>query len=264
MRWAGRAFAPLHAELMGSAIDWTGFDIARFAPPLVEQARRVWAERAQTEFRSIQILNRFLSEMLAAGDPIDVYAGAADMIADEIRHANLCAEVCRQLDCPALFPDPIPEPVPSAYSQAPAPDRALSTAIAMLAINETLSVGFITDLAKRCTTPGIRDVLARTIDDESSHDAYGWAYVGASLARYPASTLPDWRHLVQRTLHHHRQAAEAALAAVPLDRRQLSDHPDEAEVALGLFSPARQALVFRTTVERTLEPKLRALNLWSS
>ena len=262
MRWSGGPFAPLHATLMGPPVDWTGFDPTTFDPARLAFARRVWQSRAQSEFRSIQILNRFLADVLAAGDPIDVYAGAADLVADEIRHANLCAEVCRRLGTDPIFPHPVPEVIPQAFRDAPAPDRALSTALTMLAVNETLSVGFIADLEKRCDTPGIRDVLRRTIEDESTHDDYGWAYVEASLARYPASTRGDWRHLVKTTLDVHVRMAEQALADVPTVRRRLEDHPDVGLIELGLLSPARQALVFRKTLEDVLAPKLRALKVW--
>ncbi|MEZ4463037.1 MAG: hypothetical protein R3F43_00605 [bacterium] len=57
----------------------------------------VWSDRVQTEYRSVQIMTRFLTEVLGAGDPLDVYAGAVDAIADEVRHTALCAAVVTAL-----------------------------------------------------------------------------------------------------------------------------------------------------------------------
>ena len=51
----------------------------------------------QTEFQSIQIMTRFMWEILGSGDPLDVYAGAADAIMDEIRHTAMCVEMAKAL-----------------------------------------------------------------------------------------------------------------------------------------------------------------------
>jgi hypothetical protein len=231
-------------------------------PALLPEVRAVWRHRARTEYRSVQILLRFATETLAAGDPLEVHAGIVDAVVDELRHVALCAALCERLGAPALLPTPL-EPVdPEAYRRAPAAERALHTAIAMLLVNETLSVGFIRDLRERCTHPAVRAVLDATLADEGAHDAFGVAYVRESLRRFPANTLRDWRHLVRITLRPHREAAERALADVPAEHRSLEAFPDDERGRWGLFSPPRQALVFERTVRDVLEPRLRELDLW--
>lgn len=253
MRTAGGAFRPLHEAAVGLSIDWSAMDLSGFSEDLLEHARRVWSHRVQTEFRSVQIMTRFLQEVLGAGDPVDVYAWAADLVQDEVRHTALCREACLALGGAPAFPEPAVPPLAEAYRRAPMADRALTTAISMLAINETISAAFIEDLAARCSTPGLSDVLSAIIADEEGHGALGWAYVEASLARYEAATLPSWRHLVATTLAPHRQSAERA-AARPAE--------DEASyAALGLFTPARQAAVYRRAFEKRVEPQLRRLGL---
>ena len=246
---------------MGRAVDWTGFAVRDFAPEWVEAARAEWLRRVHTEFRSIQIMTRFLEEVVAAGDPVDVYASAVDAVRDEIRHVALCAEVCARLGVEATLPSPVPEPVPERFRTAPPADRASSTALSMLAINETISVAFIGDLAQRCSTPGIREVLQQTIADEDAHGDFGWDYVTASLSRYPDATLSSWRHLVQTTLAPHLRHAQLTLAELPEEQRHLEAHPDVEEVRLGLFSPARQALIFQRVWETDLRPRLARSNL---
>jgi hypothetical protein len=164
-----------------------------------------------------------------------------------------------------MLPDATEVKQPETFTRMPPAQRALSIAISMLIVNETLSVGYIRDLASRCTTPVIADVLKATLDDESEHDAFGEQYVRHALSQFPIATLPQWRQLVQQALQPQREAAERALSNVPNEARTLAAHvdTDTALVALGLFSPIRQALVYEHTLTTTLIPRLRRLDLWA-
>lgn len=261
VRYVGGELAQFHEVLMGEPVDFGALEPEAFAPELVAEAQETWLERFQTEFRSVQIMIRFLTESIGAGDPLDLYAGGTDLIADEIRHAALCAGVTEALGAQAVFPSPIPLQEPEAYLRAPMGERALHTAIAMLGISETLSSGFIEDLRVRCEQPVIRAVLNRTIEDEEGHHGFGWGYVEASLKRFPPETMGAWRHLVEHTLRPHHQKADEVLSALPAAERHLDAWPDEERIALGLFSPQRQALIFQRTYEEDLAPMLRKLEL---
>ncbi|MCB9637291.1 MAG: ferritin-like domain-containing protein [Myxococcales bacterium] len=261
MRYAGGVLGAFHRELMGEPIDFQAFRVDDFSPALIEEARKIWLNRFHTEFRSVQIMNRFLEEILGAGDPLDVYAGAVDMVQDEIRHAALCAEMYRALGKEPVFPSPVVMALPEGYKVAPMAERALTTAITMLGISETLSSGFIVDLQQRCEQPVVRAVLDRTIEDEEGHHGFGWDYIKASLGRFPKETMRDWRYLVEQTLAPHHHFVEQTLRDVPPEQRRLEAWPDEEYIPLGLFSPQRQALVFVQTFEQDLAPKLRGLGL---
>lgn len=261
LRRAEGLFRALHESTIGPRPDLSAFRPEAHPPALLEQARRVWQDRAQTEFRSIQIMNRFLSEVLAAGDPLDVYAGALELVRDEIRHTELCAAVCDALGVRPQLPDPLALDDPEAFLRSPMPERALATAITMLAISETLSVAFITDLAQRCADPSIRWVLEQTIADEAEHQDFGWSYVERSLSRFPPSSLRDWRHLAQTTLAPHRKRVDELLGSLEPARRTLEAWPEPELAALGLFSPQRQALVCQKALTETLQPRLAAVGL---
>jgi hypothetical protein len=266
MRYAGGIFKPFHDELMGEsarAIPFGSLDMSAFEPGLVEEARAVWGERAQTEFRSIQLMARFLQEVMGAGDPLDVYAGALDLIQDEVRHAALCADLCRAMGAQPRFPDPVPAPTIPGYEQAAYGERALHTAIVMVAINETLSLGFIEDLQARCEQPVVRAVLDATVEDEEGHQSFGWTYIQQSLKRFPASTLPAWRKLAADAVKQHLDHALPILRAIPVEQRRLDAWPDADRIPLGLFGPQRQALVFWHTWRELLAPRLIEVNLLS-
>jgi hypothetical protein len=261
MREAGGIFGHFHAEIVGESVDFEALDVSDVEPELLEEARQVWRERARTEFRSTQIMARFLQEVLGSGDPVDVYAGALDLVEDEVHHTVLCAGMCRALGVEPVFPDPVALDDPPDFLKAPMPERALHTAIRMVAINETISFWFIEDLRRRCRRPVVRDVLEATLADEEDHQDFGWIYIEQSLGRFPESTLPDWRTLVRETLRPHVETARAILREIPVDDRHIEAFPDEERIELGLFGPQRQALVFWRTLRDELAPRLLELDL---
>lgn len=256
-------FATIADETLGPIVDLSDLRIDRRTPALLSLARATWCDRARTELRSIQIMTRFLTEVLGAGDPLEVYAGAAELIRDEIRHVRLCVALAEKLGGAPTFPDPIELRDPEPYLRAPMAERALHTAIAMLAINETISVAYIEDLRARCTDPAIRRVLDATVTDEAGHQSFGWTYVERALGRFPASTMRDWQMLVQKTLEPHRSFAAPLLAKLDARKVGLGDLDEPALASLGLTSAERQALVWRQCMTETLAPKLRVLGLWS-
>ena len=131
----------------------------------------------------------------------------------------------------------------------------------MLGINETLSTGFISDLRDRCHNRVIRAVLDATLEDESGHHEYGWSYIRASLERFGGSGSAYWREVARKTLEPHRRRADEILQNIPSDQQNLGSWKDEGRVELGLFSPQRQALVFRETYQTQVAPQLLDLGL---
>lgn len=258
---AGGVFAAFHEQLMAPAIDYAAFDRSRYPAERLQWAARVWQNRVETEFRSIQIMNRFFTEVVGSGDPIDVYAGALDLVEDEIKHTALCAGVVEALGGRPHYPAQLELRDPERFVAAPMPERALSTAISMVAINETLSVGYVEDLAARCTDPVIGEVLRQTVGDEEQHQEFGWSYVEQALGRFDRSTLGDWRHLVKLTLEPHFADADPILDRLTGDARDLASWPEQQLADLGLFSDERQALVFERTYRDVLAPRLRRLEL---
>ncbi|HMI90091.1 MAG TPA: hypothetical protein VK509_01955, partial [Polyangiales bacterium] len=173
----GGAFAALHQRLVGVEIDFASLEPSRIPASRLQQARAAWQERVQSEYRSLQTMTRLLGDALAAGDPLDAYAGLVAMIGDELRHVTLCAAVVRALGAEPGLPDPLEVHQPHAFLVMAPAQRALALAISMLVVAETLSVGYLADLQARCRQPALAAVLRATLGDESEHDAFGVEYV---------------------------------------------------------------------------------------
>jgi len=256
---AGGVFRALHDARLGIDIDFSALDASQIPPPLLERARETWGHRVHTELRSVAVMTRFLGDVLAAGDPLEVYTGAADAILDEVRHAALCVGVLEALGGRATLPPEEPES-PDFLALGPA-ERALGMAVSMLAVSETLSVALIADLRDRATHPVIGAVLERTLADEDGHRDFGWSYVAASLERFDYEGLVFSQATVESTLTPHLREIAPIYARIPLGRRTLAAWPEPELAALGLLSREREALVIANTVDGPLTERLGKVGL---
>lgn len=257
LSFAGGAFGDLHRQRLGPLPDLSTVSVTDIPAAVLETARATWRDRARSEFRSLQILTRFLGEVAGAGDPLDVYAGVTALIERAIRHTELCAALCDALGSPALLPEPVVLQDSPGFLGAPMAERALATALSLLGINETISAAYLADLAPRCRHPAIKAVLEALVADPT----LGWSYIRESLHRFRSSSSPDWRHLVKVTLEPHDSFAARTLREVPADRQHLVAWPEPELADLGLLSHERQALVFHRTWSTVLKPRLAELEL---
>ena len=261
---AGGGFEPLHRALMHCAIDFDAFDRSRYPTDLLQRAIATWSHHARTEFQSIQVMTRFTQEVVGAGDPIDVYAGAVDAIQDEVRHTALCVRLVTAMGGQAMLPDPVSSPPSPDFLALQMAERAMVTGISMLLINETISSAYIQDLADRVTDPVVHAVLHTILADEDSHHDYGWSYVQGSLTRFNPESVETWRQTARHALQPHFDSARQALAQVDPTRQHLDAWLEPELAQLGLASPARQALVFQQCWTETLRPRLQGLGLWTN
>ena len=261
---AGEPFTKTHAKLVGEhGIEWYLLDPATIPEPMLSDVRMTWSWRVQTEYRSVQTMARFLTEVGGAGDPIEIQSCVADAIQDEIRHTALCAGVVERLGVQALLPDPVAEVVEPGFLAMPMAQRALVTAISMLLINETISVALIADLAARATHPTIKAVLKATIADETEHQHFGWAYVAASLQRFDAAGRLYAARVTEFALEEHLAPARQVVENIPPAQQNLAAWAEPDFAQYGLMCAEREAIIKLQLHQRFLAPRLKALGLLS-
>lgn len=262
---AGEPFLAIHRALMGKELQrvpWEALVRHGLEKERLNAVADAWSFRVQTEFRSIQVMTRFMTEVVAAGDPIEVYAGAAEALVDEIKHTALCVSVVEALGFTPFLPEPLVEKEAPGFLALPMAQRALGTAVSMLAVSETLSVALIEDLRLRCRHPALSMVLALTLADEDTHRDFGWAYIDASLRRFESDEAVEFaRTVAEATLEPHVRGAMAVVSAMKAEDRQLDRWAEPELVEWGLLSREREALIQLATIERVIMPRLAALGI---
>jgi hypothetical protein len=176
-----RRFGRLLLPSLQEGSDWSsrpsGIDTARRAPDGVAQQ---WRENGRTEHASVAAFARVTLDLMALGAPPSLVADAQKDALDEIRHAELCFSLARDMD--GRDEGPAPFPAPQHVSPLP---RSRPLALAKLAVDslvdgalhEGVSARVIAKLARRAEDPALREMLKEIAADEGRHAAHGWAVV---------------------------------------------------------------------------------------
>jgi hypothetical protein len=241
-------------------IDFTALDVASLPPELVRQARVVWADRVRTEYQSIQIAARFLTEALAAGEPLEVQRRVVETIDEEVRHTELCSAMCRALGGPVPAPPEVAAPLAD-LRDVPLSERVLASSISLFLVAEAFSVGYLRDLEERASHPVTRAVLGAITGDEAGHEAFGIELCARKLRDLSEAQRAGWRAFTARLVKAHLDRAERALGPVPESERRLDLWPEHERATLGLLGEVRLALLCQRTYRETLRPALKELGL---
>ncbi|HEX7666155.1 MAG TPA: ferritin-like domain-containing protein [Polyangiaceae bacterium] len=161
-------------------VDWASFDASAYAPDVLDRAARLWSVRATQEFHSLTLFTELAGKLQVLGAPLDWSGAFARMIADEVRHTDLCMRLCEALGRP-MRPD-IDE---TALLLAPGDTlrvRVRDVVIAAFCIGETISGRMFKRALRAATVPVARDVVEAIVVDETFHGELGWE-LGALLMR---------------------------------------------------------------------------------
>ena len=256
----GGIYADIHERIFGAKSRTEPVQIGGLTPALVEAARKAWQGRLRREYRALQQASRLLTEVVGAGDPLEVYGSVLAVLNYKVRRVGLCVSGCEMYGAAPVLPSIEPdEPWPSA--DAPMLERAVATVLSSLAIEDTIRRRFTQDLRARCSVRRMCDALDELLVDGEARERFAWTYAHDGVRRLPPSHLTEWRHLVEITLSPYEKQAEAALANVPEERRTLDAFPEPELADLGIFSEQRQALLYRRILKDDLTPRLRELEL---
>lgn len=153
----------------------------------VQQARhaaaRVWRHRARAEMEAAARFTRLAAE-LAAGDAVaPVIAMARAAAADELRHAERCANLVRAFDGEPFELGAMPAARAVAPNGLASRERLLYEVVAMSCVTETLSAALLGALVERATDSLVRETMHGILRDEVDHARLGWAHLAAERER---------------------------------------------------------------------------------
>ena len=172
-----RIVAPRRGE-----VGWGAFDRAAYAPDLLAAAAGEWRERARQEYGSLTLFTQLASQVHLLGAPLDWSGAFARMIADEVRHTELCARFAEVLE------PGVPVSIDEGALHLPVVDSSLrahvrGTVLAAFCIGETLSGRFFRRCLRAATVPLARDIVRTIVDDETFHGEVGWELLALLLRR---------------------------------------------------------------------------------
>lgn len=248
------------SEAPSSRIDFSALDVESFDRQILNEARLVWADRVRTEYQSIQITARFLTEALAAAEPLDVIRAATEAVEEETRHTELCRSMCEALGGapPALAS--VAQPIADLGSMTPR-ERVIASAVSLFLVAEAFSVGYILDLEARADHPVTKAVLQSIASDEEGHEAFGPALLERHLASVSSQERATWAVFAKRLVQPFLDRAEKCLAAIPEEQRTLDHWAEPDRAKLGVLGEVRIALLTQKTFRDTLQPAMVKLGL---
>jgi hypothetical protein len=237
-------------------IPWAEFDRKKYPKPALSLALDAMMGLARGEYSALDAFARLSSGLARNGAPLDLIAAAAQIPADEIRHA----EYALQMASLYAGEDVAVDVDSSAFDLGwPAADGLESLDRAMLelpTISETLAAALLVECRERATDPVARALFSAIVADEIHHLRLGWYYL--------AWREPQW------TRAERQRAADVAGESIVRVEEQFwfgRDAPRgsrRAAAALGVLDSKTQRAVVRRVMEREIVPGLDAFGLGAS
>jgi hypothetical protein len=167
------------------------FDPTRYAPELLARVAAGWRRLADDERRSVERAAHLAADLAALQAPPALLAAAARVIADEVRHLDVCATVAETIDPSVLVRNrPTLEPPARRLDLVPRPPAAEAsvarTLLADYAITKPSSAAALADARAACREPLIAWGYAEMLRDEARHATFGANAAAWIIRRWPA------------------------------------------------------------------------------
>jgi hypothetical protein len=137
-----------------------------------------WLADAQMEHASVAAFGRFVLQLLALGAPSELVSNAAQAVADEVRHAEMCFGIAARFDG-------IPRaPMPLALDGVLASRTLAEVTFEVVlegCVGETVAALIAARALEGATDPEVRWVLEQVAADEARHSALAWRFVRWAL-----------------------------------------------------------------------------------
>jgi hypothetical protein len=153
-------------------IRWSTFDAGCHERSDISAAAKLWRDRAVAEMCSLVLFTELASCIQRIGAPLDWSGAFARMIADEVRHTDLCLRMSELLSGDATLDVEDARLGPRFRAETRAELR--HTVMAAFCIGETLSGHMFRRARAAATVPVARDVLTAIVVDETFHAEFGW------------------------------------------------------------------------------------------
>ncbi|MGZ3418770.1 MAG: ferritin-like domain-containing protein [Polyangiales bacterium] len=233
-------------------------DRSAYAPSDLDAAAKLWRTRAVQEMHSLALFTELASQLHLLGAPLDWSGAFARMIADEVRHTDLCLRMCEALGRPAEV-DIEPADLHLLAKASPR-GHVRQTVIAAFCIGETLSGRMFKRALKAADVPLAREVVTAIVVDETFHGELGWE-LGALLMRNDGPTFVAERDQLASQLPRLFVHFAEMCCAAPGRAWATSEPETVPGPNFGTLSEAGYARAFFDGMEEDVVPGLVAIGL---
>jgi len=239
-------------------VRWDAFDRAAYPDAVLDEAAVLWLTRAEQEMHSLALFTEIASKLHLLGAPLDWSGAFARMIADEVRHTDLCMRMCEALGRPS---SPAIDPGELHLLDGRSPRAEVRAMIvSAFCIGETISGRMFRRALKAANVPLAREVVAAIVADETFHGELGWE-LGALLMRSAGASFAEEREALAVSL----PSLFRHYAGLCCARRGPSWAKGEPEVLdgpnFGTMTEAGYARAFWEGMEEDVVPGLSAIGL---
>jgi hypothetical protein len=165
------------------------FDPSRYAPELLARVAAGWRRLADDERRAVERAAHLAADLAALQAPPALLAAAARLIADEVRHLDVCAAVAETID-PSI---PVRNRPMATARRLDLVPRAVTgeagvvrTLLADYAITKPASAAALADARAACREPLIAWGYGEMLRDEARHATFGANAAAWIIRRWPA------------------------------------------------------------------------------
>lgn len=249
---------------------FAAFEVERYDAGLRRSAAVQWAGRARAEHGSVQQFTILAHTLCNARIELPVLGALGRLVTDEVRHAELCAEMA--LACwpegrvsePAVFRWERPrlpwvEP-PAGEEVGLAFAWAAEAILVSCCIGETLSRPMLEAIAVVATEPLAHAVARQILRDEHLHATFGWETLGLLLPR-----LDDAQRaaLEQRMTRSFGAVEKTTACGIPIEAvaGKSLEIGEGTAPNLGTLTDEQYAMIFFATMETEVLPQLQGLGL---
>ena len=239
-------------------VHWGAFDRSLYTEGELDGAAALWSVRAVQEMHSLAMFTELTSHLHVLGAPLDWSGAFARMIADEVRHTDLCLRMCETLGRPAA--PAIDDTQLHLLRAGSVRAHVRQMVIAAFCIGESVSGTMFRRALRAANVPLAREVVTAIVIDETFHGELGWE-LGALLMRDDGEAFQAERDALAARLpalfRHY-----ATLCCLGETRAAAHAEPPVAEGNnFGTLTNAGYARAFYDTMESEVVPGLVAIGL---
>lgn len=239
-----------------------GLDLKGAALTAEDRAAAIgtWRGRMVNEHISARVFSGLIPQMMEADVDASHQAAVAEMIAEELRHAVLCAAAVHALGGEPVAPLPALDAVPWHEGVDPL-ESLVRNVISICCMSETVAVSLIGAERLETGPPELAEMLKQILADEVGHARFGWRLLDEVDERLG----PD----AKRRLSDYLITAFAHLEEHELAHLPPKAPPSERARAVGVCDGNDARTLFYDTVTDVIVPGLekrgyRAADAWAA